>query len=165
MSTFGAWRRQDKKSPRKNMYTCCINEETLPLETTISCIKSWVSDSNIRRATLEMPSTEAEEIRYSSEAQAFNLFAQKVSPSWTSGHPIMSINSKYCIAAGLLYLLLFTCSVHSAATPPCFGPCSNWQTNTTAKMVYSGLQMMSEMKWTLTQQPTTNVSVMAMTVA
>jgi len=30
--------------------------------------------------------------------------------------------------------------------------------------VYSGLQMMSEMKWTLTQQLTTNVSVMAMTV-
>ena len=77
----------------------------------------------------------------------------------------MSINSKQCIAAGLLYLLLFTCSVYSAVTPPCFGPCSNWQTNTTAKMVYSGLQMMAEMKWTLTQQPTTNVSVMAMTVA
>ena len=161
MSTFGAWRRQDKKSPRKNMYTCCINEETLPL--TVSCIKSWVSDSNIRRATHEMPSTE--ESRYSSEPQAFNLFAQKISPSWTSGHPIMSINSKQCIAAGLLYLLLFTCSVYSAVTPPCFGPCSNWQTNTTAKMVYSGLQMMAEMKWTLTQQPTTNVSVMAMTVA
>jgi len=62
---------------RKN--TCCINEETLPLETTVSCIKSWASGSNIRRATLEMPSTE--ESRYSSEPQAFNLFAQKVSPS------------------------------------------------------------------------------------
>ena len=78
----------------------------------------------------------------------------------------MAISSQQCISAGLLHLLLFTSAMCSAAPSMCSPLCNSWQTNTTARNVYSGLKMMWEMGRTLptgTSMPTTDVSAMDMT--
>ena len=81
----------------------------------------------------------------------------------------MAISSQQCISAGLLYLLLFTSAVCFAAPTSqstCLPQCTSWQTNTTAREVYSGLNLMLEMGRTLptgTPMPTANVSVMDVT--
>jgi len=72
------------------------------------------------------------------------------------------ISSQQCISAGLLHLLLFTSAICSAAPSMCSPLCNSWQTNTTARKVYSGLKMMWEMGRTLptgTPTPTASVSV------
>ena len=63
-----------------------------------------------------------------------------------------------------LHLLLFT-SAMCLVIPRTCSECNNWQTNTTAREVYSGLKMMWEMGRTLptgTSMPTANVSAIGM---
>ena len=77
----------------------------------------------------------------------------------------MATSSQQCIIVGLLHLLLFT-SAMCLVIPRTCSECNNWQTNTTAREVYSGLKMMWEMGRTLptgTSMPTTDVSAMDMT--
>jgi len=76
----------------------------------------------------------------------------------------MAIRSQQCIIVGLLHLLLFT-SAMCFVIPRTCSECNNWQTNTTAREVYSGLKMMWEMGRTLptgTSMPTANVSAIGM---
>ena len=82
----------------------------------------------------------------------------------------MAISFQQCISAGLLHLLLLTSVVCFAAPTSqitCLPPCTSWQTNTTAREVCSGLDMMLKMNTALltTLQPTTNVSDMSVYTA